>query len=114
MSRFIVHDRVGVKGQHVPVDEDSFLDIPEEYYDDLSKIQEYAQDLEHARNELGRIMQIVSHLTNVCNTADRNLANAKQELIKGLGLEDGNWAIDFEHKQIGKVSKVQKPMPRVV
>jgi len=113
MSRFIVHDRVGVRGQNVPVDEDTFKDIPEELYSDLDRVQQYATELENARHELGRLMQLVSHLTNVCNTADRNLTQAKKSIIEGMDLEDANWAIDFERKQIGKVLPVQKPMPRV-
>ena len=113
MSRFIVHDRVGVRGQHVPVEDDSFVAIPEEYYDDLENIQNFASELENARHELGRMVQLVSHLTNVCNNADRNLTQAKQGIINGMELGDGNWAIDFENKQIGRVSPVQKPMPRV-
>jgi len=114
MSNFVVHDRVGVKGQHVPVEEDSFIDIPEEYYEDLERVQVHAVELENARNELGRLMQVVGHLTHVCNTADRNLANAKQGIITGMGLGEGNWAIDFERRKVGKVTPVQKPMPRVV
>ena len=113
-DRFIVHDRTGVKGQYVPVEEDSFLDIPEEYYEDLEIIQEHAVELESSRNELGRLMQLVSHLTNVCNRADTNLANAKQGIIKGMELGEGNWAIDFERKKVGKVSPVVQKMPRVV
>ena len=113
MSRFIVHDRVGVKGQYVPVEEDTFISIPERYNDDLEKIQEHATELENARHELGRMMQLVSHLTHVCNVADGNLTQAKRGIIEGMGLEDGNWAIDFENKQIGKVSPAPKTMPRV-
>jgi hypothetical protein len=113
-ERILVHDRVGVKGQVVPVAESSFIDIPEEFFNDLVKIQEYAQELENARCELGRLMQVTNHLINVCNTCDRNLANAKQGIIKGMKLEEGNWAIDFENKQIGKVASVSRPEPKVV
>jgi len=114
MEKVLVHDRVGVKGQQVPVEEDSFLSIPEEYYDDLEQVKVYSQELENARHELGRLMQVVAHLTNVCNTAERSLANTKRGIIEGMSLEDGNWAIDFENKQIGRVLGIQKPMPRVV
>jgi len=114
MERVVVHDRVGVRGQHVPVEEDSFVSIPEEYYEDLEKIKAYVTELENSRYELGRLMQVVNHLVYVCNTAERNLANAKQGIISGMGLGDGNWVIDFENKQLGKAEPIQKPMPSVV
>lgn len=114
MGSKYVHNRVGVQGQPVPVDEDSFIDIPEEFFKDLDEIQRLSAELGDARHELGRLMQIVDHLINVCNTTDNNLTQAKQGIIEGMGLGEGNWAIDFERKQIGRVSPVQKPMPRVV
>lgn len=113
-DRFLIHDRVGLRGQPVPVDEGSFIDIPEEFYDDLVRMQEHASELDIARNELGRLMQIVHHLINVSNSADVNLANAKQGIINKMGLEDGNWAIDFDRKQIGRVVATHKQTPRVV
>ena len=113
-DKVIVHDRVGVQGQYVPVEEDSFVVIPEEYYSDLTKIQELSSELNNARLELGRLMQVTQHIVNVCNTSERNLANAKQALIEGMGLEDGNWAIDFEGKMVGRVSSQPGKMPRVV
>ena len=81
-----------VQGQPVPVEKDSFIDIPEEFFDDLKKIQQLSAELGDARHELGRLIQIVDHLISVCNTADRNLTQAKQGIIEGMGLEDGNWA----------------------
>jgi len=112
--RILVHNRVGVQGQFVPVEEDSFLDIPEEYNEDLLRIQNLSVELGDSRQELGRLMQVVDHLINVCNNADRNLTQAKQRIIDGLGLGDGNWAIDFEKKQVGRVAPVPKEVPRVV
>lgn len=115
-DKYIVHDRVCVRGQKVPIDESSCIDIPEEYNEDLKTIQSYAEELENARNELGRLMQVVSHLTHVCNMADRNLSNSKSKLIEGLGLGEGNWAIDFNSSppQVARVLPVEKEVPRVV
>jgi len=113
-DKFIVHDRVGIKGQPVPVDENSFINIPEEYSDDLDTIQKLATELEDARHELGRLCQIQHHLINVCNMTEKKLADAKKNIIENMGLGEGNFAIDFDKKQIGKVQPAQKQMPRVV
>lgn len=113
-DRFIVHDRTGIKGQPVPVEEDSFIDVPEEYSNDLETIQKLAEELESARHELGRLCQIQHHLINVCNTTEKNLADAKKGIIEGMNLGEGNYAIDIENKQLGKVQSTQKEMPRVV
>lgn len=114
MDRFIIHNRTGIKGQEVPVQEDTFVDIPEEYYEDLEALQRYATELENTRSELGRLMQVVNHLINVCDTAEKNSTAAKEKIIEGMQLEDGNWAVDMENKKIGRVEPVQKPNPRVV
>jgi hypothetical protein len=113
-DKIIVHDRVGVQGQLVPVEEESFVEIPEEYYADLARIQELSGELNNARLELGRLMQVIQHLTNVCNTSEKNLANAKRALIDGMGLGEGNWVIDFETNQVGRVVSTVPKVPRVV
>ena len=113
-DKIIVHDRVGVQGQPVPVEEESFVSIPEEYQSDLIRIQELSSELNNARLELGRLMQVVQHLTHVCNTSERNLANAKKALIDGMGLDEGNWVIDFDAKQVGRVVPSATKVPRVV
>lgn len=114
MDRFLIHNRTGIKGQEVPVQEETFMDIPEEYHEDLEALQRHATELENSRNELGRLMQVVDHLINVCNTAERNSTEAKRKIIEGMDLEDGNWAVDMENKKIGRVEPTQKPNPRVV
>lgn len=114
-DRKIVHDRVGVMGAEVPVSEDSFIDIPEEFVEDLKLIQQLAAELGDSRHELGRLEQVKYHLINVCNTVDNNLTQAKQRIIEGMGLGDGNYAIDFDRGQIGKISAGEKKeVPRVV
>ena len=113
-ERVIVHDRVGVKGQHVPVVEESMRDIPEDLYEELDRVKANVTELENARYELGRLMQIVQHLTNVCNTAEKNAAEAKRAIIESMDLGDGNYAIDFNKKQIGLVEPTPKTTPRVV
>lgn len=110
----IVHDRVGVRGQPVPVMEDTFKDIPDEFDDDLVIVKESAVELENARYELGRLMQIVNHLISVCNTSEKNVSDAKKRIIEGMGLPEGNYAIDFEKKQVGLIEPIQKKTPRVV
>lgn len=110
----LVHDRIGVQGQPVPLDRNTIIDIPEEFYEDLVKIEKLSRDLTDARIELGRLMQVVNHLVYVCNSTEKGLADTKKNLIDTLGLSEGNWAIDFEHKQIGRVESTQKPMPHVV
>jgi hypothetical protein len=113
-DRTIVHNRVGVQGQFVPVEEESFVDIPEELYPLLESVQTFSTELSNGRVELGRLTQVLNHLVNVCNTAENNLAAVKNKIITDMGLADGNWAIDFENKRVGLVSPVQKPMPSVV
>lgn len=113
-EKLMIHNRVGVQGQPVPVQEETFLDIPEEFHEDLVLIQQLATELGDNRHELGRLMQVVNHLITVCNTTDRNLTQSKQRIIEGMGLGEGNWAIDFSRKQVGQVSDVQKEVPRVV
>lgn len=113
-ERQIVHDRVGVMGAEVPVEESSFVDIPEEFVEDLKLIQKLAAELGDSRHEIGRLTQVMHHLVNVCNVADTNLTQAKQRIIEGMGLGEGNFAIDFERGQLGKISAVKKEVPRVV
>lgn len=114
MKKVLVHDRVGVQGQPVPVEEHTFVDIPEEYNNNLSRLRLYIEELNNARVELGRLSQIMNHLVNVCNTAETNVTRCKKEIIEGMQLGDGNWAIDFDANRIGRVSATQKEMPRVV
>lgn len=134
-DRYVVHDRNGVQGEYVPINENTVADVPEEYNKDLEEIEKNSEELYSARMELGRLMQIMyspelkesltelgrlvqitHHLVNVCNTAEGNLARAKENIIIGMGLEDGNWAIDFSKNppQVGKVLTEQKKMPRTV
>jgi len=113
-SKLVVHNRVAPQGAPVPIDESSFIDIPEEYNEDLVNIERLSSELNDARHELGRLMQIVNHLINVCDSADRGLTQAKKGIIEGLNLGEGNWAIDLDRKQVGLVLPVQKEVPRVV
>ncbi len=134
-TKFVVHDRVGIKGEYVPVDGGSFLDIPEIYKDNLKDIERYSEELHNARNELGRLMQVMysdslkdnlpelgrlvqitHHLVLVCNTAENNLAQAKTDIINGMSLGEGNWVIDFSKvpAQVGRVLPTDKKIPRVV
>ena len=90
-TKYIVHEREGVQGEYVPVDEDSFLNIPDKYKDNLEDIEKHSEELHNARNELGRLMQVMyseemknnipelgrlvqitHHLVYVCNTAENN------------------------------------------
>ena len=134
-TKYIVHDREGVQGEYVPVDEDSFLNIPDKYKDNLDGIEKFSEELHNARVELGRLMQIMysselkdnlqeigrlvqitHHLVYVCNTAENNLAQAKADIINGMALGEGNWAIDFSKHpvQVGRVLPTDKKIPRVV
>lgn len=134
-AKFVVHDRVGIKGEYVPVDEGSFSDIPDMYNDNLKAIEKHSEELHDARYELGRLMQIMygddlkdnvaelgrlvqitHHLVLVCNTAEKNLAQAKTDIINGMSLGDGNWVIDFsrEPAQVGRVLPTDKKIPRTV
>ena len=133
--KFIVHDRTGVQGEYVPVDEGSFLDIPDTYKDDLVNIEKYSEELYNARNELGRLMQVMysdelkdniselgrlvqitHHLVYVCNTTENNLAQAKADIINGMSLGEGSWAIDFSKDpvQVGRVLPTNRKIPRTV
>jgi len=113
-KRVLIHDRIGVQGQEVPVQEDTFVDIPEEYLESLGPLKLYIDELNNARLELGRLMQITTHLVNVCNRAEQNAANAKRDIINGMGLGEGNWAIDLESNKIGKVVPPETKVPLVV
>lgn len=114
MDKLLVHDRVGVHGQSVPIDSNSLIDIPEELYQELEDLQRHISELNNARLELGRLMQVVQHLTHVCNTEEKSSADIKKKIIDQLGLGEGNYAIDFETRQVGLVLPAQKEMPRVV
>lgn len=113
-DRLLVHDRIGVQGQPVPIEEETLMDIPEEYSEALIQLRNEIEELNNARIELGRLSQIVHHLVNVCNRAESNAATCKRSIIEGMNLGEGNWAIDFESNKIGRVSPTQKAMPRVV
>ena len=110
----IVHSRMGIQGTEVPVISDSILKIPEELHGKVNSIQTLATELNNNRLELGRLMQVVNHLTYVCNTTEKNLSKTKAEVIKSMGLGDGNWAIFFETMSVGRVSKVSPSSPTVV
>ena len=134
-TKFVVHKREGVAGEYVPVDEGSCLDIPEDYKDNLEDIEKFSRELHDARVELGRLMQVMysselkdnipelgrlvqitHHLVYVCNKAENNLAQAKEDIINGMALGEGNWAIDFSKNpvQVGRVLPTDKKIPRVV
>jgi hypothetical protein len=113
-KRVLVHDRIGVHGQEVAIDESSLVDIPKEYSEDLSKIGRYQDELYNYRVEIGRLTQVMSQLTYGCNLAEKNLAESKKKIIEGLKLSDGNWAIDLESKQVGRVINENNKIPRVV
>lgn len=111
----MVHDRVGVQGQLISIDKNSVLDISEEYYNDIQGMRIAADELNNARLELGRLMQVVNNLISVCNNREKLLADTKQNLIEKMELGPGNWAIDFEKKQIGLVSTSKEDeAPKVV
>lgn len=111
---YLVHNREGVQGQPVPVDPNSSIDIPADLFEDLNKIKKFADELNNSRIELGRLTQVVHHIINVCNTAEKNLADSKKRLIDELGLSDGNWAIDFENKKVCRLLPTDKTVPTVV
>jgi len=110
----LVHDRVGVQGHKVPVDTNTLLDIPEERYEDLEKLRSYADELNNARLELGRLHQVLAHLTNVCNTAEHNAAEAKKNIVDYMSLPEGNWAVDFDSKKVARVVGENPKTLRVV
>lgn len=114
MEKLLMHDRIGVQGQAVPVYPESFIDIPVELHVDLEVLKTEIAELNNARLELGRLMQVVNHLIHVCNTSEKNSADIKQKIITALGLGEGNYAIDFERKQVGLVMETDKKSPRVV
>ena len=116
MEDVLVHNRIGVQGQAVPVDPNNFIDIPEKFYSDLDSLKKEITELNNARIELGRLVQVMNHLTNVCNMAEINSARIKESIIKEMGLGDGNYAIDFDRKQICIVldSLNDKKIPRAV
>jgi hypothetical protein len=111
---YLVHNREGVQGQPLPIDPDSSIDIPEDLVGDLGKIKKFADELNNSRLELGRLSQVVHHLINVCNTAEKNLADSKKKLIEELGLTDGNWAIDFENNKVCRILPTDKTTLNVV
>jgi hypothetical protein len=113
-DKVVVHDRIGVHGQKVLIDDSSTLDIPEEFKDDLNKIEQYQEELTNFRLEIGRLTQVMSQLTFGCNLAEKNLADAKKRILDSLKVSEGNWAIDLENKKIGKVINDDRKPHRVV
>ncbi|HEC65554.1 MAG TPA: hypothetical protein ENI23_09680 [bacterium] len=108
-----VHQRTGVQGQVVPILEDTLVDIPKHLFEKVARVQELATELNSARYELGRLAQVQHHLIFVCNNTENNLKDVKNEIIKTMKLPDGNWAIDTEARQVGRVSSVPPKAPLV-
>lgn len=113
-DRLIVHDRVGVHGQEVPVDPSTCIDIPQEFYDSLERMRKLSEELNNVRLETGRLFQVLMHLGYIQNNTEKNLAEEKRSLINTLNLEDGNWVIDFSTKQLFKTIPVINKTPNVV
>ena len=113
-DKVIIHDRIGVHGHKVLVDDSSMINIPDEYKEDLLKIDHFQEELNNFRLEIGRLTQVMSQLTYGCNMAEKNLADAKKKILDGMDVKDGNWAIDLEERKIGRVINNDRNPPRVV
>ena len=111
----LMHDRTGIQGQRVPIQPESKVEVPLECKEDLNLLRVKLDELNNARLELARLMQVTSHLVTVCNATETASAEIKAKILKSTNIEDsGDWAIDFDDGCLYKVAPVPTSSHRVV
>jgi hypothetical protein len=106
----LVDSKDRVEGK-VEVVSGSEVAIPDEFYPKLEELQKKTDELDGARRELGRLMQVTNNIVNICNSTETSIKELRKELADIVKLGDGKWAIDFENKVFVAVAD---SMPNVV
>ena len=92
----------------IPVDETQVpVQINEDDYEQLLRIQSFVDALAKYRQEMGRLVQLMGNMREEANKVEVELADSRKALSDKYSLEKrgaGQWALDFEHKEFVKTA----------
>lgn len=90
------------------------IKIRSEDFESLQEIQAYNDALVKYRQEIGRLIQALSNLTNLANETEVGLAERRRALTTKYNIEtmgEGQWAVDFEKKEFVRLSAGSPVIP---
>lgn len=95
---------VEVEAKGVPVDGTPPVIVKKDDYEEIDKIQVLAESLNHVRQEIGRLHQVVAALREKADELEVDLANKRRDLAAEYDLKVGQWSLDFETKEFKRLS----------
>lgn len=69
----------------------------------VQEIQVLAESLNHVRQEIGRLHQVIAALREKADETEVDLANKRRDLAAKYDLNKGQWSLDFETKEFKKL-----------
>lgn len=69
----------------------------------VQEVQVLAESLNHVRQEIGRLHQVIAALREKADETEVDLANKRRDLAAKYDLNKGQWSLDFDTKEFKKL-----------